>query len=187
MSVGGRDAIASSMQTAFVVLACLALSSPGCAFYLANQGTELANLRTRAAVHEAFGEPAEVRAVGGDLREVYLTRRKVARNSNMLSHIMMDVITLGAAEVVLVPCELGRAGYHCVKGQRIEFTYDAADAVTLVSYNGLYSASILGPGWYFTEVTPQYFGKSPSKADALGAVLGAALPGGHAHNQYLKR
>ena len=81
-------------------------------------------------VHETFGEPAEVQAVGGKLREVYATRRKVADSGNMLGYVLLDVVTAGAAEVVLLPRELGKAAHHCVKGQRIEFTYDQADKVT---------------------------------------------------------
>ena len=130
LSVGGRDAIASSMRTVSAVLACLALSSSGCAAFVATRGTELTELKTRAMVHETFGEPAEVQAVGGKLREVYATRRKVADSGNMLGYVLLDVVTAGAAEVVLLPRELGTASHHCVKGQRIEFTYDQADKVT---------------------------------------------------------
>ncbi len=175
------------MRTVSAALACLALSSSGCSTLVAVQGIDLMDLKTRAMVHETFGEPAEVRAVGGELREVYSTRRKVADGGNALGYVFLDVVTAGTVEVVLLPYELGKAGYHCIRGQRVEFTYDAADAVTQVSYNGLYPQMRLGSGYGFAEVTPQEFRKSPNDMDRVGAVFGAALPEGQAHDRYLKR
>ena len=125
------------MRTVSAVLACVALSSSGCSTLVAGRGVRLHELTTRAAVHETLGEPTEVRAIDGKLREIYSTRRKVADTGHNLGYVIFDVYTVGLAEVVFLPYELGKVGYHGLKGQRVEFTYDA-DAVTQVTYNGLY-------------------------------------------------
>ena len=175
------------MRTVSAVLTCVALSSSGCSTLVAGRGVCLQKLTTRAAVHEVLGEPTEVRAVGGQLRDVYATRRKVADTGSVLGYTILDVYTLGLAEAVILPYELGKAGYNGLKGQRVEFTYDHADVVTQVSYNGMVPVPRYGGGYGFTAVTPDSFRKSPSQTDADGAVLGPALDAGHTHDRYLRR
>ena len=175
------------MRTVSALLACVALSSSGCSTLVARQGVCLTDLKTRGAVREALGEPAEVLTVGGQSREVYATRRKVADTGRVLGYFIFDVYTVGLAEVVFLPYELGKASYHKLKGQRVEFTYDSADAVTQVSYNGMVPVPRYGSGFGFAAVTPEYFRKSPNQADAEGAALGPALVAGQAHDRYLTR
>ena len=154
LSAGTRAAIAFLMRTVSAVLACVALSSSGCSTLVAGRGVRLHELTTRAMVHETLGEPTEVQAIAGKLREVYSTRRKVTDTGRVLGYFIFNVYTAGLAEVVFLPYELGKAGYHNLKGQRVEFTYDDAFTVTQVTYNGMYPVPRYGGGHSFAEIPP---------------------------------
>ncbi len=135
-----------------VAVAGLTLSS-GCASSVAGKGTNLAHLTTRFQVHEALGEPTDIQSAEGRVTDVYSTRRKIAEPGNGMSYVALDLATLGLAEVVLLPYELGKACHRSLAGQRLEFTYDRAGGVTEVRFNGLFLEDRWQSGYSFTRKT----------------------------------
>jgi hypothetical protein len=161
------------MRTVCLLLFASVLPASGCAALIAQSGTDLTPLTTKAEIHAALGEPAVSGVSGGQPFEEYRTRRKIADRPLGEGYAIALVETLGAIDLICVPAELYLTGRRTLLGQTIRVTYDSTDKVA-----GLYRD---GESLYFwgnplpaespasdvpTQATP------PDHAQAVLAVSG---------------
>src|SRR5262249_22750475 len=102
------------MRHASLLLAAYVWFSCGCAYKLAGVGKDLGHVETKEEMHAILGQPVARGIVEGGEYEEFRTRKVIAEDQSLTSegYAMLWISTWGAADLVLVPCQL------CLLGQR---------------------------------------------------------------------
>jgi hypothetical protein len=127
------------MRAVILVAVGVLLPSAGCAYRLAESGTDLGTLETREQVRAEFGPPAASGTADGQAFEDFRTRRKVAdSHQHVYAAHLLSGYTYGLAEVMLLPGECFGVAARTILGQDLRFVYDEAGRVTAVLRDGEY-------------------------------------------------
>ena len=113
-----------------------ALASTGCSGFVAASGTDLSKLNSRSEVRAKFGTPVATGTSNGEPFELYRTHRKIRDVSKGMGIVMIDTMTLGLAELALLPRETFIAGRQMILGQDLLVQYDAQGRVVQLSRDG---------------------------------------------------
>jgi hypothetical protein len=117
--------------------AVIALSSTGCAAYIAGSGADLSRYTTRDQVRASFGEPIKSNTNDDEASEDFRCRVRLAENARAVMLMHSSLYSLGLADLVYVPVETGRVGWHALFGYDVHFQYDAAGKVKSYTIDGL--------------------------------------------------
>jgi hypothetical protein len=122
----------SAVRSLARLVSFVAIGSSGCSAYLADSGQDLSKLTSQAQVHEAFGAPV----AAGPSCEEFTIHRKIAEPWKCEAITMLDINSIGLAELILLPHESCIAIWRSIKGQQVQFIYDTHGNVTHAYFDG---------------------------------------------------
>ena len=124
------------MRYVYLALVAGLIPSTGCAGLIRTNGTNIETFKTRTEVEQAFGSPVSAGTENGQSYEAYRTRRKISEWRGGEGYFMLDAVTLGLAELYLLPVELVKLTRYSTSGRTLSFTYDEEGNIKRCRYEG---------------------------------------------------